>query len=217
MKIKSFNKQPKVKQGHKLVWLTLLLILIPCAIVGYVLLTSMEEQDNPVTGSRFSDKDLSPKITETAMTSIKENLSTIPGVEEVTVNLKSATLRIHMNMADDENTEQLEDALNQAYDKVNEILPIETYFTNNEDGKMYDLEIDAYNYIVDDSHPQDGWIFLQLTKTGAGQKVTDNLTKAKDPELSENLKNPQSKAAEENNEEGQEAEQPTEDEYYEGY
>lgn len=151
------------------------------------------------------------------MTSIKENLSTIPGVEEVTVNLKSATLRIHMNMADDENTEQLEDALNQAYDKVNEILPIETYFTNNEDGKMYDLEIDAYNYIVDDSHPQDGWIFLQLTKTGAGQKVTDNLTKAKDPELSENLKNPQSKAAEENNEEGQEAEQPTEDEYYEGY
>ena len=38
-------------------------------------------------------------------------------------------------------------------------------------------------------HTTDGWTYLKLTKTGASKgSVTDNMTTAKDPELSSELK-----------------------------
>ena len=40
-------KKQKVKQGHKLVWLTLIIILIPVAIVGYVLMLSLIHISEP--------------------------------------------------------------------------------------------------------------------------------------------------------------------------
>ena len=50
-------------------------------------------------------------------------------------------------------------------------------------------EIDSYNYLIDDTHTADGWTYLKLTKTGASDgPVTDNMTTAKDPELSNQLK-----------------------------
>ena len=66
---------------------------------------------------------------------------------------------------------------------------IDQYFTNREDAKMYDLEIDVYNYIVDDSHPAEGQIYIKTTKTGAAtDRVTDVMTTAKDPELVAQIK-----------------------------
>lgn len=170
-------------QGHKLVWFTVILIAIPCLFVGYVLLTSMGGQGEPVVGNRFQKGDLDPKITEENIQSIKDSVSTIGGVEEVTVNLKSATLRVHLNLVDDIGYDTCEAALNQSYDLINGILPIDTYFTNREDGKMYDIEIDAYNYIVDENHGADGQVYCKLTKTGAGDRVIDYLTSPKDQEL----------------------------------
>lgn len=176
-------RQPKQKQGHLLVWITLIIIAIPCVIVGYVLLTSMEEQNQPVVGVRFDSGDLNPKIEQSQLDQIQQELSGIGGVEAVTDNLKSATLRIHLNMADNAGRDTVEAALHQARDVVNSILPFDTYFTNTENGKNYDVEIDCYNWIVDDSHPADGQIYFKLTKTGAGSEVVDVITEAKDPDL----------------------------------
>lgn len=181
-------KKQKVKQGHKLVWLTLLIILIPCVIVGYVLLVSAQESDQPVEGSRFSSTDLNPKIQDSQISAIQGELMGISGVESATINLKSATLRIHLNMQDDASDAMLDSAVDQAYDIVNNYLPIDTYFTNTSDGKNYDLEIDAYNYLVDDTHPSDGWKFVKVTKTAGGTRTYDNLTTAKDPQLSEDVR-----------------------------
>lgn len=182
------NNNQKVRQGHKLVWLTLIIIAIPCVLIGYVLLTSMEEQNSPVTGNRFSDTDISPSITNTAITNLDASLQSIPNVESATVNLKSATLRIHLNMVDTASEQDMRDAIEQAYSIVNSTLPVETYFTNTDDGKMYDLEIDAYNYLVDDSHPASEQIIVQMTKTGASGKVVDVLTTPKDPQLVSEIK-----------------------------
>lgn len=179
---RTLNKN-KPKQGHKLVWFTLTIISIPCVIIGYVLLTSMGGQDQPVIGNRFQKGDLDPKITEENISAVKDSMKNIGGIEDVTVNLKSATLRVHLNMTDDANDDTCTSALHQAYDLINGILPIDQYFTNRKDGKMYDLEVDAYNYIVDDSHPADLQSYLKLTKTGAGQQVIDNLAFPKDQEL----------------------------------
>ncbi len=177
------SRQPRQKQGHLLVWITLIIIAIPCVIVGYVLLTSMEEQNEPVVGVRFDSGDLNPKIEQSQLDQIQQELSGIGGVESVTDNLKSATLRIHLNMADDADRGTVEAAMNQARDIVNSILPFDTYFTNTENGKNYDIEIDSYNWIVDDSHPQDGQIYFKLTKTGAGNEVVDVISEPKDPDL----------------------------------
>lgn len=184
-------KRQKVKQGHKLVWITLVIILLPLLVVGYVLLTSAKESDQPVEGNRFGANDLNPKITEAQMNSIQNDLMTIGGMETATIDLKSATLRIHLNMVDQAGDDILEAAANQAYDIVNNYLPIGTYFTNPADGKNYDLEIDAYNYLVDDTHPQEGWHFVKVSKSGAGERVTDHITTPRNPQLAADVKNQQ--------------------------
>ena len=186
---KTQKKNTESKQGHKLVWFTLIIIAIPVVIVAYVLLTSMGGQGEPVVGNRFNGKDLNPSITEEAMNSIQEQVSGIGGVEEATINLKSATLRVHLNMDDSYTQDQIQAASDQAYEIVAATLPIDQYFTNREDAKMYDLEIDVYNYIVDDSHPAEGQIYIKTTKTGAAtDRVTDVMTTAKDPELVAQIK-----------------------------
>lgn len=176
-------KSQKVKQGHKLVWLTLIIIAIPCFLIGYVLVTSMGQQNQPVIGNRFSQGDLDPKITQDQLNQIQSSVSEIGGVESATVNLNSATLRVHLNTADEASSEQIDAIVNEAYERINAILPIDQYFTNNENGKMYDIEVDGYNFLVDDVHPQDSQIYIKITKTGAGSRVTDYLTVPKDETL----------------------------------
>lgn len=181
-------KKQKVKQGHKLVWLTLIIILVPCLIVGYVLLTSAKGTDQPVEGSRFSSADLNPKIQDNQISAIQGELMNIPGIESATINLKSATLRVHLNMQDGVSDADLNNAAEQAYGIVAGYLPIETYFTNSADGKNYDLQIDAYNYLIDEAHPAEGQGFIQITKTSAGNKVVDNLTVARNQELADSVR-----------------------------
>ena len=47
---------------------------------------------------------------------------------------------------------------------------------------MYDLEIDVYNFLLDDTHT-DGQIYYKVYKTGAGEVSTQNMTQPKDQEL----------------------------------
>lgn len=76
----------------------------------------------------------------------------IEGVESATMDMKSATLRIHLNMQDGYDEDGLTNAAEAAYGIVNNVLPIDTYFTNSNDSKNYDLEIDSYNFLVDADH-----------------------------------------------------------------
>ena len=189
MKRKRVASNKPTGQGHKLVWFTVIIIMIPVVIVGYVLLASLGGQNRPVEGSRFSKKDLDPAITDDNISTLESALSNIENVEKVSVNLLSATLRVHIDLIDSAMDDVASAAINSAYSVINEQLPIDTYFTNKDGSKMYDLEIDSYNYLIDDTHTADGWTYLKLTKTGASDgPVTDNMTVAKDAELSNQLK-----------------------------
>ena len=189
MKRKRVASNKPTGQGHKLVWFTVIIIMIPVVIVGYVLLASLGGQNRPVEGSRFSKKDLDPAITDDNISTLESALSNIENVEKVSVNLLSATLRVHIDLIDSATDDVASAAINSAYSVINEQLPIDTYFTNKDGSKMYDLEVDSYNYLIDDTHTADGWTYLKLTKTGASDgPVTDNMTVAKDAELSNQLK-----------------------------
>lgn len=91
----------KRKQGHKLIWFTVIVIAIPMIFVAYVLLTSAVGQDKPVVGNRFGSNDLNPKITQDNLDQIQSALTSIDGVQNAEVTLKSATLRISVDCADD--------------------------------------------------------------------------------------------------------------------
>ena len=180
------KKTSAPKQGHKIVWFTLIVLLIPFLIVGYVILTSLGGQNEPVVGNRFDSNDLNPAITNDQISQVQTAIASIGGVENVEVNLKSATLRISIDVSDDANADTCNAIAQEAYNQVNGILPVDTYFTNTEDAKMYDLEIDAYNFLLDDSHTE-GQVDIKVYKSGAGQVVTQNITEAKDPELASQL------------------------------
>lgn len=189
MKRKRHTSNKPTGQGHKLVWFTVIIIMIPIVIVGYVLLTSVGGQNHPVEGSRFSKTDLNPAITDNEISSLENSLSSIDNVEKASVDLLSATLRVHLDLVDSATDDVAQQALGSAYNIVNDQLPIDTYFTNKDHSKMYDLEIDSYNYLIDDTHTSDGWTYLKLTKTGASDgPVTDNMTTPKDADLANQLK-----------------------------
>ena len=183
--VKNKNRRKKrtaPKQGHKLVWFTLVIILIPFVIIGYVILTSMGGQDEPVVGNRFHSSDLNPSISKDQISQVQNAVSSIGSVQNVEVNLKSATLRISVDIDDGANADKSTSIAQEAYKQVTEILPADTYFTNTEDSKMYDLEIDVYNFLLDDTHT-DGQIYYKVYKTGAGEVSTQNMTQPKDQEL----------------------------------
>ena len=191
---KKETKKNAGKQSHILVWIAAAVILILTILVGVVVMTSTENSGTPVVGSRFSETDLNPAITDDQITQIEAAMKELDYAESVEVNLKSATLRINIDLDDivDEVDEELVKKLaSQAYDKVDAILPVETYFTQQSDAKMYDLSINVYNYSsFDEEHTEDHWIYVCLTKTSASEKsVVDVLSVPRDEETAEAVMN----------------------------
>ena len=130
------QKRNTRKSSKVLITVAIIVLLIPLLLLGYIYFGAKENSGKPVTGSRFENS-LDPAITQEQMDKVKKALN-FDGVEKVEVNLTSATLRITMDAADDIDQDTLENLLNAAYDKVNDILPVKTYFTNKDKTKMYD-------------------------------------------------------------------------------
>lgn len=191
-KVKNSNEKP-----NYVLWTGIIIILIPLVVLAYILISSIEKTGEPVIGNRFDDE-LDPAITSEQVTKVKELLN-FEQVENVEVNLKAATLRITMNVKDDTSEESIKNILNESYNKVNETLPVETYFTNKENVKMYDLEIHVYNVIPDETTTI-SQIHYVRTKTGGAETYTDNVdSRAKDENLANTLLNPNKGTTEEGN------------------
>ncbi len=168
-------------------WLGIIIVLVPCIILGVVLMNSLENSREPVVADRFKNE-LNPAITETDLASIRSNLN-YDNIDNLEVNLISATLRVMINTSDDMAEGDLLWILNDAADKIAAVLPIETYFTNSAATKMYDLEIHVYNTTKgSEALPQ---IYYVKTKNAANEDwVIDNYTVAKNPELAKSILDP---------------------------
>lgn len=169
----------KAKKSHIVLVLAVIILIIPCIILGAVVVSSLDDSSKPVVGHRF-DHSLDPKITEENITALKETLVYNEN-ENVEVNLKSARLSILINVKDECNEDQIAAIVNDAYAKVDGVLPVATYFTNQVEPnvKMYDLQIDVYNFVEGE-----GKIHYIITKTGAGvQPVTDVVSSPKNADV----------------------------------
>lgn len=154
----------KKKTLSKIHWPTVILILslvllsVPTVVIGKVLYDAFAATGTPLFGNRY-DMDLDPAITEEQLTELKIKISSEELVEDVTVTLISASLRISVDVRDDITLEQLTPLATTLYSHVVTVLPVETYFKMNETSKMYDLELhivnnfelkeeDSYKYLI---------------------------------------------------------------------
>ncbi len=175
------------KKPHFVLGLVIIVLLIPLMIVAAVLLSTLEDSSKPVIGHRYQNE-LDPAITDEQIAQLKESL-VFEGTDNVQVNFKSARVAILIDVNDTMGSDGINKILSQAYDKVNAVLPIETYFTNHTvndtNVKMYDLQIDVYNVIEGDNQ-----IHVILNKTGAQEKpLTQIVSTPKNPEVSESVQN----------------------------
>ncbi len=192
---KSSKTNNKDKKPNTILWIGLVVILVPCLILLYILLGTKEKAGQPVVGDRF-EGELDPGITDEQLNSIREAL-VFENAENVEVNLISATLRITINAKDDISSDGALALANSAYDKVMEVLPVETYFTNvkDEEGKMktkmYDIEVQVYNVLKQDNPNNISLIYFVKSKSAnMSEPILNNFASPKNEEVANELLNP---------------------------
>ncbi len=146
------NVNSEKQKPNVILIFTLIVTAIPICVLAFILLTSMNKKGEPIIEGRF-DTQLNPAIEEKSLQSIEDQLQ-LEGVENVSVSLKAATVRITIDMVDTADQATITALIDPIYAIVNSVLPTETYFTNHDTTKMYDLEIHIYNIIPDPEVPE---------------------------------------------------------------
>lgn len=182
---KTVKTKKKMSKGGIVLLISSLIILVPCLIFGGILLKSALETGKPVVGSRF-DNDLEPAITSSNTSSLTTTIKAISGVEDCEIVLTSAQYRVNVNAQDSLSSSEIEALAKKVYDAVNNELPVSTYFTATDSKKMYDLAINVYNFIDEDS---DNMIYYLLTKNSKMDTYTVQcVSKAVDEDLAKDLR-----------------------------
>lgn len=186
-KIKKDRYEREKRKSVILYVISAVVILVPLGLLGYIYLGAKESSGKPTTGERFSNS-LEPSITEEQINQITTALQG-DGVDKVEITLKSATLRVLVDVSDTANNDVVNETISSTYNKIAEILPVKTYFTNKEDGsKMYDLDIHVYNFIPTEGQATDTWIYKERVKNASSKEmVTDTLSSPKDQEEADRL------------------------------
>lgn len=186
------TKKGKKKHNY-LLWAACVVVLIPCLLLVYILIGSMGSTNDPIEGNRFKGS-LDPEITKEEVANLQSSLS-LEDVESINITLKSATLRVTINANDDVDQDTILSIMSNAYDQIVEKFPAETYFKNRTDGdklvKMYDLDIQVYNFIPKENEDGSGQIHVSRTLNSAAETYVDDvLSSPKDEATREALLNP---------------------------
>lgn len=160
--------------------IALVLLLTPVLGFGYIIYRDSSQTGEPVVGSRY-DNNLEPKITEEQLSTIKASL-----VDEMIlsnkVTLKSSTLRVYVEVAEETSKDSIKELAGSVYDLVTEKLPVETYFSNDGSRKMYDLEIHVYNNSTDRSSEE--FIYYEIIKSSSiEERIEEFITDAKNEDF----------------------------------
>ena len=175
----------KLSRSAILLIVGLVIILVPCAIFGGILLNAVLDTGTPIFGDRYTG-DLDPAIEDSEIEAITATIEAMDNVDSVTITLISGQLRVNVNVSDELTSEEIAEMVELFYEAVVEELPIETYFTSTDDRKMYDLSINVYNYI---DAEDEGMIYYILTKNAMMEEYEIQLvSEAVDEELASELR-----------------------------
>ncbi len=188
MKKKNAKKAPK--KHNYLLWIALVIIITPVLFLAYIVIDTSGKTGEPIVGKRFQNA-LEPAITQQDLSTIKESLQ-IENAVKTEVVLKSATLRIYVQLPDETSSDSVHAAVDKAYQTVTDKLSVETYFTNGEnDKKMYDLEVHVYNFTP--GNPSSDWnVYVTKSKNAAAKEsIVDVLTSPRNQDVANSLLNPE--------------------------
>ena len=181
---KTVKKKRKLSKPAIFLIVGIIIIVVPCLIFGGILLSSAMNTGTPIFGDRY-EGDLDPAITSEDMSKIKGEIEALEGVESVDVVLPSGQLRVNINTDDSLSKDEIKELINSAYEIVKVDLPLETYFTSSDTKKMYDLAINAYNFI---NAEDDGMIYYELTKNAMSEnEIIQLVSEPLNPELVEEI------------------------------
>ena len=143
------TKTAKPKKEKKLgpnwfFWIVLILVIIPSFYFVKLLHDASLESNVPVLGERLKHN-IQDQITDEMKTTISTAVRSMENVELSETNLIVDTLRITVDANDEMTAGQMKQMTVDIYNKVAETAPIETYFTQHDDFKQYDLEINVFN------------------------------------------------------------------------
>lgn len=168
-------------------WICLVLVLLPFAVLGWILFSAARDTHSPVLGNRY-DGDLDPAITSSQISEIEQNVSSADGVESEFTNLATGTLRVYAKVADDATADTATATAQNIYSIVTQTLDPSTYFSQSDGKKMYDLEIHVYNYSSDQDRTADTFVYVIGTKTSSmDEPAYETVSEAKSPELAAQL------------------------------
>lgn len=143
---KTNKPKRKISLGGWVLIFSLAVVFVFGSIFALIMFNALSETGKTVVGNRFQ-LELNPSIENAKLTEIKSALDGQSTTVKSSVNLKSATLRIMVQVNSTLTDEELQTAILSIKDLVNTSLPFETYFTSTPDIKMYDLEIHIFNAV----------------------------------------------------------------------
>lgn len=180
---KKSNK--KLDASTMIIIVGLIIIMIPFLVLGYILLSDSMKTGSPITGDRFVN-DLDPAITETDLSSMNASIQNIDGVEKVECILKTATLRIYVDVDDNKTSEEVQTMTESIYEVITDELDEATYFSQNGSKKMYDLEVHVYN--LKENRDSDDFVYVIANKNSSMEKMAIQVvSEPKDPDLAKEL------------------------------
>lgn len=180
------HKKKELDRSTVILITGLVLIAIPCLILGWILISASLDTGTPILGDRFQG-DLDPAITSEQISQIETQVASEGSVDSVTVELATATLRIYVDAADSLSEEEATALSQTVYQDVTSVLPESTYFTSTSSKKMYDLEIHVYNDLS--LAGTDGYMYVIRTKNAAMEQAeVQTVSKPLDADLAQQLR-----------------------------
>lgn len=147
---------------------SLIIIAIPASFLGYHIISATTQTGKPIFGNRFKG-DLSAKIEEEHLVSLEKLALENPLVESAEYSVISATLRANVLLKTDAQKEDFAKVSESLYENVNQILPLETYFTKTSTEKMYDFELNVYNTLKPSE--ENPFIYYMMSKSSSSENV----------------------------------------------
>lgn len=185
---KKQNKSHKSsRRTARIFWICLVLLLTPIVVLAWILISAALDTGSPILGNRYKG-DLDPAITKSDLSSVKSATEGISGVEKVDVQLATATLRVYADVTDSATADDEKATATEIYNAVTGVLDANTYFTQSDGKKMYDLEIHVYN--LDKNRDSDSFVYVVETKTSSmDAPIQQILSEPVDAELAAQLEN----------------------------
>lgn len=182
------KRKLKITLGSYVLIISVVVSMIAVGYFGWTLFEVWNRTGTITVGNRFLLQ-LDPPITTEQLTTLRTQLTDTNNVEESSVNLNSATLRITVLINPDLSVEELQATILSLKDLVNATLPISTYFADTDSHKMYDLEIHIYN---DKDHTDTetfDYHYFVLVKNGTMNAwLVQELSAPVNPELAQQLR-----------------------------